>query len=272
MNYYPFHIGDFRSGSVNMTRHARWIYRDMMDVYYDAEKPLSIDLDVLCDQLGVMENGERAIVERLLRFKFIKSEDGYRHEICDQVIAEYHAKAEIAKANGKLGGRPPKAKAKQKEPSGFPSGYDPVASGVADLTGSEANQEPITKNHKPVKLKPEAATPAALPDWLPADCWTAFVEMRKAIKKPLTPGGIPLAMQKLDTLRAAGNDPRAVLEQSTLNSWQGLFEIKAQYAKHGAQSQKFNFANADRSGDQLAQAESMARHGITSIPDGDIEI
>lgn len=101
MNYYPFHIGDFRSGTVNMSRQARWIYRDMMDIYYDAEAPLSLDIDVLCDALGVEAADERAIVERLLRFKFIKTDDGYRHEVCEQVIADYQAKAETAKANGK---------------------------------------------------------------------------------------------------------------------------------------------------------------------------
>lgn len=92
MNYYPFHIGDFRSGTVNMTRQARWIYRDMMDVYYDAESPLSLDLDVLCDQLGVDAADERAIVERLLRFKFAKTETGYTHEVCDRVIADWQAR------------------------------------------------------------------------------------------------------------------------------------------------------------------------------------
>jgi uncharacterized protein YdaU (DUF1376 family) len=101
MHFYPFHIGDFRSGTINMTRQERWIYRDMMDSYYDDEKPLSDDLDVLCEKLGVRDDIERAIVQRHLRFKFIKADDGYHHEICDRVIAEYHAKSVTAKANGK---------------------------------------------------------------------------------------------------------------------------------------------------------------------------
>ncbi|MEN7527004.1 YdaU family protein [Cupriavidus sp. DL-D2] len=101
MNYYPFHIGDFRSGTVNMSRLSRWIYRDMLDVYYDTEKPLPSDFELLCDQIGVESDDERRIVERLLRLKFAKSEDGYRNETCDRVIAEYRARAETAKANGK---------------------------------------------------------------------------------------------------------------------------------------------------------------------------
>lgn len=163
MNYYPFHIGDFRSGTVNMSRQSRWIYRDMLDVYYDTEKPLSLDFDVLCDQLGAESDEERRIVERLLKFKFDKTEDGYRHVICEQVIAEYRSKAETAKANGSKGGRKPKQKEPkeepketQPEPSGFQSGSDQDATGQANQTGSQTNQEPRTNNQIKAPQTPQA--------------------------------------------------------------------------------------------------------------------
>ena len=224
LNYYQFHIGDFRSGTVNMTRQARWIYRDMIDVYYDTESPLPLDFDVLCDLIGVELDDERAIVSRLLRFKFEKTDGGYRHEICDQVIEEYRVKADIAKANGRRGGRP----IGSNKPSGFQSGFDQDANGNQEQTGSEANQEPLTNNHKPKKSKPKASPATPLPDWVPADAFADFVAMRKAIKKQITDEGIRLAIKKLDALRSTGSDPLAVLEQSTLHSWQGLFEVKSQ--------------------------------------------
>lgn len=65
------------------------------------------------------------------------------------------------------------------------------------------------------------------PSWLPADAWKAFVEMRKKIRKPLTEYAAELAIEKLTELRAEGHDPKAVLDQSTLNSWQGLFALKS---------------------------------------------
>ena len=146
MNYYPFHIGDFRSGTVNMTRQARWIYRDLLDVYYDTEGPLTDDFEALCDSVGVESEDERRIVERLLRFKFVKCDDGYRNEVCDRVIAEYKLKAETAKANGKRGGRPRTQSVSDEKPSGFQSGSDPQPTGVPAETGSQTNQEPITNN------------------------------------------------------------------------------------------------------------------------------
>ena len=146
MNYYPFHIGDFRSGTVNMTRLARWIYRDLLDVYYDTEGPLTDDFEALCDSVGVESVDERRIVERLLRFKFVKCDDGYRNEVCDRVIAEYKLKAETAKANGKRGGRPRKQSGGDEKPSGFLSGSDPQPTGDPAETGLKTNQEPITNN------------------------------------------------------------------------------------------------------------------------------
>lgn len=153
LNYYPYHIGDFRSGTVNMSRRARWIYRDMLDVYYDTERPLPLDLDSLCAVLGVESDDERAIVERLLRFKFEKTDDGYRNEVCDRVIADYHQKAETARTNGGRGGRKRNRSATEPEPTGFRSGSDPQPSSVPGSTPdgrrSEANQEPRTNISTP---------------------------------------------------------------------------------------------------------------------------
>jgi uncharacterized protein YdaU (DUF1376 family) len=146
MNYYPFHIGDFRSGTANMSRQTRWIYRDLLDVYYDTEKPLTTDFEALCYSIGVEAEDERRIVESLLRFKFVKGDQGYRNEVCDRVIAEYQIKAETAKANGKRGGRPRKQSGPEEKPSGFPSGSDPQPAGTPLETGLKTNQEPITNN------------------------------------------------------------------------------------------------------------------------------
>ena len=159
MNYYQFHIGDFRSGTVNMSRHTRWIYRDLLDIYYDTEQPLSLDLDALCDQLGVETDEERRIVERLLRFKFTKGEEGYRHPICDRVISEYHKKATTAQANGKLGGRPRKANKTEEKPGGFSVGTDRQPDGNPHGGGSQTNQEPLTNITTP--KPPDGGSPPA---------------------------------------------------------------------------------------------------------------
>lgn len=65
-----------------------------------------------------------------------------------------------------------------------------------------------------------------IPDWLPTDKWQDFKDHRKALKKPLTPKAEQLAISKLDSLRISGNDPVEVINNSIMNGWQGLFELK----------------------------------------------
>lgn len=65
------------------------------------------------------------------------------------------------------------------------------------------------------------------PAWVPADAWAAFVEMRRKIRAPLTNHAAKLTVDELDSLRANGDDPAAILNQSVMNSWRGIFAVKS---------------------------------------------
>lgn len=208
MNYYPFHIGDFRSGTVHMSRLARWIYRDMMDVYYDSEKPLTLDFEALCDQIGVESAEERAVVQKLLRFKFVQTEDGYRHDICDAVIVEYRHKAETARENGKAGGRPRKQSASDPKPNENPVGSQPDADGGLADRGLKTNQEPITNNH--IKTSSSEQSPDKQVAAEPAG--------RKAEKKPKhAPEDEACAQWLFDRIRKSNPDHKP----PNIGSWAG---------------------------------------------------
>lgn len=72
------------------------------------------------------------------------------------------------------------------------------------------------------------------------EAWKSYVDMRVKIKKPMTVKAMKMAVDKLAELQSSGNDPVEVLNQSTFNSWQGLFEIKRQAQKYsgGASSNR----------------------------------
>jgi hypothetical protein len=93
-----------------------------------------------------------------------------------------------------------------------------------------------TKNTTKNKSNKPAAQ-IELPEWMPVDAWNGFIEMRKTIKKPMTDRGKELAIEKLKKLLDAGQNIEAVLNESTMNNWQGLFEIKSKpngkVDKHG---------------------------------------
>jgi hypothetical protein len=84
---------------------------------------------------------------------------------------------------------------------------------------------------KPVAARrtyPRSATTDVfvLPTWVDPDAWAGFEEMRNRLGKPMTSRARQLVLEKLTELRDRGNAPTAVLNQSILNGWQGVFELK----------------------------------------------
>lgn len=66
-----------------------------------------------------------------------------------------------------------------------------------------------------------------LPEWVPVEVWKEFIVMRRKQKHPLTEHAKTLAIKRLAVLRFQGEDVRAVLEQSIMRGWCGLFDTKA---------------------------------------------
>lgn len=72
-----------------------------------------------------------------------------------------------------------------------------------------------------------------------------YVAMRKKLKKPMTDRAVELAIKKLDTMSGGNNEIAIkILEQSIMNSWQGLFELKGETAPKKAESVFDAWANA----------------------------
>lgn len=134
MNYYPFHIGDFRSGCIHMSPLERWLYRDMLDVMYDTEKPLPTDLEALYRLVGAKADEHKAAVVSVLEAKFIRTESGYTQVRVSEELARYKKKGDNAKhANNVRWGKTPNSI--QSDPDQIPT----------------SNQEPVTSNQEPKK-------------------------------------------------------------------------------------------------------------------------
>lgn len=104
-------------------------------------------------------------------------------------------------------------------PGGVQQLHQGGATAIAPITVSEPN----TKN-KRVLL-------AQYPPWLPTALWNEYLQMRTRMRKPLvSEKGLALAIGRLEKFRAEGHSPESVLEWSILNSYQGLFPPKADFA------------------------------------------
>ena len=56
---------------------------------------------------------------------------------------------------------------------------------------------------------------------------TGYIEMRKTMKKPLTPRALRMALQKaIEYGQGDAERIQAVIDQSTMNGWQGIFPLK----------------------------------------------
>lgn len=83
-------------------------------------------------------------------------------------------------------------------------------------------------NPKKVGAGGNAPIVEVLPTWLPPDVWASWCDYRRG--KRWTPQAAALSLRNLAKLRDAGNDPRAVIEQSIANGWTGLFPDKQRQA------------------------------------------
>lgn len=118
---------------------------------------------------------------------------------------------------------------------------------------TEPIKEPVNDANASLKSAASKNQNAVLPDWLPREAWDGFVAMRRSIKAPLTPKAQSLAIAKLADLARAGHDPGKVLEQSILNSWRGLFELKGnRHERNGSPIQRGRHPALDI----LAEAEA----------------
>lgn len=92
-----------------------------------------------------------------------------------------------------------------------------------------------------------------LPSWVPSEAWAGYVEMRKKSRHPLSDRAKDLAIALLASLKDQGNDPGAVLDQSTMNGWRGLFPLADRRADdRRAQQGRASFPSLGKHGQATA--------------------
>jgi len=110
----------------------------------------------------------------------------------------------------------------------------------------------ITNTNNSIKLKTKVNKVIYYPEDADLNkAFTDYVDMRKKIKAPMTDRAIELAKNKLYKLSDDNNEKAiAILEQSVMNSWKGLFELKNDTEK--PKSNKFNnFSGRSYTNEQL---------------------
>lgn len=100
-----------------------------------------------------------------------------------------------------------------------------------------------------------------LPDWIDKETWEAFLEMRKKKRAIPTEKAKQLLIKELERLKAAGNDPNEVLNQSIMRNYTGVFPLKGgsdgrQDGTHRGHSESRRLPQTYRSPEEIYGPES----------------
>lgn len=195
MHYYQHHIGDFIKATARLSDSQTIVYLRLLWMYYDSEKPLENDLDILVMKTG----GDLDDVDLLLR-AFFKLDDGvWRHTRCDAEIAEYH---QFVAKKSNAG----KASAERR--------LNKRSTPVQQVLDTKATDVQLTTNHKPL-TKNHIDTPEGVDVLL----WKDFVEIRKKRRAPISERVIDGLRHEASLAKMSLND---VINECVVRGWQSF--------------------------------------------------
>jgi uncharacterized protein YdaU (DUF1376 family) len=222
--YYPWRVIDFRaSRKVQRLGYiARGFYRELLDEEW-VEGSLPLDLSALAEICGCsLKVMEKAWPE--LKPCFVETAEGrlINVKLEGMRTAKDAERVDRARA-GRAGGLAKKAAADAKTNKAEIS----MEKAGANSALASASTCHIGEKREKRKEKVAAQAPFPLPEWIPADSWNGWDDMRRKARKPLTDRSRSLAVRELEKLRDAGEDVGAVIDRATLKGWMSFYPLNA---------------------------------------------
>jgi uncharacterized protein YdaU (DUF1376 family) len=189
MNYYQFHIGDYKSHTHHLSPIEDIIYRRLLDVYYLQEQPLNAGSTSVARQINMREYEKD--VELVLNEFFTLTEEGWTNCRADKEIGAYKAKIKQASNAGKVSAE---------------RRFNGRSTDVPTDVQPTNNQEPITI---------KTLRPADVSELV----WADFLALRKIKKSPITETGLSRIKSQATK---AGLSLESALEMCCARGWQGF--------------------------------------------------
>lgn len=210
----PFHIDRWRGSPDVRAMHpaARMGYLELLcSCWQSSDCSISDDAIDLATNSGLGDELWVLYGARILR-KFVLVDGRYRNEV---IFEEWSEALRVYQKRKSGAVRTNSSRSANEERTDTERPAD-----THTHTSTETYTE--TKEQK----EQQAASAFVLPEWIDKSAWQGYEEMRKKIRKPMTDRARALAVSELVRLEARGHPAEKVLDQSTQNSWQGLFELK----------------------------------------------
>ena len=134
MHYYQKNIGDYRRDTMNLSLLEHGVYMTLIDHYILNEAPLPLDHLDICWTIGARTDNEKTAVCLILGKFFVQTDTGYVHKRCDEEIAKYHARSDVARENAN-------------------KRWEKNANAMPTHSKGNANHKPITNNQEPITNK-----------------------------------------------------------------------------------------------------------------------
>jgi uncharacterized protein YdaU (DUF1376 family) len=216
MNFYPFHLGDYKKRTHYLSLMEDLCYRRMIDLYYLTEAPLPLEIDTIARMIGMRDH----IIEvtTIISDFFVKTDAGYVSDRCEEEIEKYKARASRA------------SKLAEKRWHSTEKPCDVVCD---THTKSNANQEPVTSiDTKPVSKRKVADAPVVvIPESIRTEAfqkaWNSYLAYRKEMRfKALKPTSVVHILLRMATWGEEASIE--AINTSIRNGWQGIFEPRSQ--------------------------------------------
>lgn len=243
--YIPFYPADHLADTMHLTLEEQGAYTKLMFVMWRAGGYLEDDDKKTCLILGVTQKKWIQIKSSLKEFFVYENGKFFQKRL----LAERRSAEEIRIKKSEAG----RASAKAKSLNNKDTTPTPVENVLEQTPNKNSTTRAVLRTPEPILSEANASSSRSnhpqksiiLPDWLPAEPWQSFEEMRKKIKKPMTDRARELVMAKLDRFRAQGHDPTEILNHSVLNNYQDIYEPKEKI--HGNPNNSANI-QANRAG------------------------
>ncbi len=210
----PFKIDAFRGSPAVQAMHpaarAGYLYL-LCSAWQTEDCTLPNDDMALADMSGLGDELWKQHKDRIMRKFDLGHDDRFRKMV---QLAEWNDAKRIYDARRVAADRVNTGRSPSRSPQQSPShNADTI---TLTKTDTETRTEEPKKKPAPVAL---------IPDWIPSDAWDGFVEMRKKSRNPLTQKAIALTIRELEKYRAQGEDIEAVLNQSIMKNYRGVFAV-----------------------------------------------
>lgn len=219
--WYKRYPADFIAGTLELTLEEKGAYSICLDLMYDRRGPIPDDPKWIARVCGCSTRRWNQIREKLISGGKLTSENGFlRNDRVEKQNLSEEKEHDLFVENGA------KVQEKKREKKPEFKDYNNLAKKGLNKTAQHTRYQIPDNPDGLSPHTPQELFAFELPDWIPEKDWRDFCEMRKRKRQVLTDAAKRLTILKLDKMRQAGHDPALVLQQSTMNSWTGIFELK----------------------------------------------